>query len=227
MITIYESNYSNISDNSNKTNEIIRVDNNFIKKIFFNYDKVNMNKILFTNESVYSSSRAKGSKRLIDVIKKYYDRVDITITDGTANIGTDAINIASVYEKINAVEISSINYLALINNISVFDLKNKIISYNEDINIQIKKLEQDIIYIDAPWGGPKYKINDKIKLFLGNIEIVDFYLQNKDRANIFIFKVPNNYDFTNLYKKIKNKINKHSYKKGNIIKYYLLVIQKN
>ena len=98
---------------------------------------------------------------LIDVIKKYYDRVDITITDGTANIGTDAINIASVYEKINAVEISSVNYLALINNISVFDLKNKIISYNEDINILIDKLPDnfDLVYLDPPYNQHPYGSN--------------------------------------------------------------------
>ena len=40
------------------------------------------------------------------------------------------------------------------------------------------------------------------------------------------FKVPYNYDFPNLYSKVKEKINKHSYKKGNIIKYYLIVIKR-
>ena len=219
MITTYKCNYSDIKCN----NKIIKVDINFIKKIFFNIDKVDTEKILFTDESIYSSSRLKGSKRLIDVINKYYDNFDITITDGTANIGTDSINLATLYKKINAVELSPINYKALKNNISVFGLEKKILSYNQDINIQINDLEQNIIYIDAPWGGPEYKHSDKIKLYLGNVEIVDFYLKNRNKAETFIFKVPYN---SNLYNKIKDKINKHSYKKGSVIKYYLLVIKK-
>jgi len=220
MITTYKCNYSDIN------NKIIKVDIEFMKKIFFNIENIDTDKILFTDESIYSSSRVKGSKRLIDVINKYYDNFDITITDGTANIGTDAINLASIYKKINAVEISSVNYKALKNNISVFGLDHKIFSYNEDINIQINNLEQDIIYIDAPWGGPEYKHSENIKLYLGDVEIVDFYLKNKEKAETFIFKVPYNYDFTNLYNKITEKINKHSYKKGSVIKYYLIVIKK-
>ena len=63
-------------------------------------------------------------------------------------------------------------------------------------------------------------------MYLGNVEIVDFYLKNRNKAETFIFKVPYNYNFSNLYNKIKDKINKHSYKKGSVIKYYLLVIKK-
>ena len=222
MITTYKCNYSDIKCN----NKIIKVDINFIKKIFFNIDKVDTEKILFTDESIYSSSRLKGSKRLIDVINKYYDNFDITITDGTANIGTDSINLATLYKKINAVELSPINYKALKNNISVFGLEKKILSYNQDINIQINDLEQNIIYIDAPWGGPEYKHSDKIKLYLGNVEIVDFYLKNRNKAETFIFKVPYNYNFSNLYNKIKDNNNKNNYKKRSVIKYYLLVIKK-
>jgi predicted RNA methylase len=225
MITAYKCNYSDINCN-NSNNKIIKVENNFINRIFFNPDKINNNKIIFTNESIYSSSRLKGSKRLIDVINKYYDNSNITITDGTANIGTDTINLSTVYEKINAVEISKINFNALENNIKAFGLENKINYYNKDINNIIDKLKQDIIYIDAPWGGPEYKNSNNIKLYLGDVEIVDFYLKNKHKAETFIFKVPYNYDFKNLYKKVKRNIYKHSYKKGLVIKYYLLVIKK-
>lgn len=224
MIT-YKCNYSYDLD-FNDCNKIIKVDNNFIKKIFLNLDEIEINKILFTDESIYSSSRAKGSKRLIDIINKYHKNNDITITDGTSNIGTDAINMGNNYKKINAVEMSPINYEALKNNVSVFGLGDKIKTYNQDINIQINNLEQDIIYIDAPWGGPEYKHNEIINLYLGETEIVDFYLKHRNKAETFIFKVPYNYNFINLYSKISDVIYKHSFKKGTVIKYYLVVIKK-
>ena len=218
----------NYDDNDNK---IITVDLYFIKKIFLNYDLLsvdNKNNLLFTEDSIYSSSRLKGSKRLMDVINKYYpNNFDVRITDGTANIGTDSINLGTVFKNINAIEISKINYQALSNNINTFNLENRIKCYNSDINIKIKDLEQDIIYIDAPWGGKEYKNDTNISLYLGNVEITDFFLENKDKAETFIFKVPYNYNFTNLYDKVEGrKIYKHSYKKGSVIKYYLLVIRK-
>lgn len=224
MIT-YKCNYSYDLD-FNECNKIIKVDNNFIKKIFLDLENIDTNKILFTDESIYSSSRAKGSKRLIDIINKYYDSKDIIITDGTSNIGTDAINMAKYFRDVNAVELSPINFEALKNNVSVFNLENKIKIYNQDINVQIGNLSQHIIYIDAPWGGPEYKDSDVINLYLGETEIVDFYLKNRDKAETFIFKVPYNYNFVNLYSNISDTIYKHSYKKGCIIKYYLIVIKK-
>lgn len=224
MITSYKCNYSVI--NPLEKNNITSVDENFIKKIFITTENIDINKIMFTNESIYSSSRSKGSKRLIDVIKKYYDTDNVVITDGTANIGTDAINLSTVYKNINAVEISKINFKALSNNINLFKLEDRVKYYNADINKKIKDLTQDIIYIDAPWGGPEYKNNNNIDLFLGEVNIIDFYLENKMLADTFIFKVPYNYNFTLLYNKVKERIYKHSYKKGNVIKYYLLVIKK-
>ena len=221
-----------ISYNYDDSNKIIKVDFNFIKKIFLNYDFLTQdkkNKLIFTEDSIYSSSRLKGSKRLMDVINKYYpNNFKVRITDGTANIGTDSINLGTLYKNINSIEISKINYTALDNNIKVFDLENRIKCYNGDVNVKIKDLEQDIIYIDAPWGGKEYKNDSNISLFLGNVEITDFYLNNINKAETFIFKVPYNYNFNNLYSKINNsKIYKHSYKKGLIIKYYLLVIKKD
>ena len=37
--------------------------------------------------------------------------------------------------------------------------------YNGDTNILIKNIKQDVIYIDAPWGGPEYKQEEKMKLY--------------------------------------------------------------
>jgi len=207
-------------------NELVSVSESFARKIFFNWQNIEIDKIIFTKESIYSSSRSRGSKRLIEIIKNHIVDTDITITDATANIGTDTINLSSVFSKINAIEISELNYYALQNNIKLFNCDDKVTTYLGDSNLVIKKLKQDIIYVDAPWGGPEYKQTDNIKLYLGNVEIFDFYLENIDRATMFIFKVPINYDFDYLKNKVKNEIHKYTYKKGDIIKYYLLILLK-
>ena len=160
---------------------------------------------------------------LKNIISENLSNKDITITDGTANIGTDSIFLSNYFNKINSVKISNINYNALANNVSVFD-KTNINTILGDIIIVIENLIQDVIYIDAPWGGRDYKKNDKMKLFLGDLEILDFYKKFKDKAKVFIFKVPYNYDLEYLKTYINNKIIIYPFKKENKIKFFFLLI---
>lgn len=205
------------------SNNIIKISFTCAKSIFDNLSIEKYNKLLFTEESIYSSSKIEGSKLLKSIISENLSNKDITITDGTANIGTDSIFLSNYFNKINSVEISNINYNALANNISVFE-KTNINTILGDIIIVIENLVQDVIYIDAPWGGRDYKKNDKMKLFLGDLEILDFYKKFKSKAKVFIFKVPYNYDLDYLKTYINNKIIIYPFKKENKIKFFFLLI---
>ena len=205
------------------SNNIIKISFTCAKSIFDNLSIEKYNKLLFTEESIYSSSKIEGSKLLKSIISENLSNKDITITDGTANIGTDSIFLSNFFNKINSVEISNINYNALANNVSVFE-KTNINTILGDIIIVIKNLVQDVIYIDAPWGGRDYKKNDKMKLFLGDLEILDFYKKFRNKAKVFIFKVPYNYDLDYLKNYINNKIIIYPFKKENKIKFFFLLI---
>lgn len=205
------------------SNNIIKISFTCAKSIFDNLSIEKYNKLLFTEESIYSSSKIEGSKLLKSIISENLSNKDITITDGTANIGTDSIFLSNYFNKINSVEISNINYNALANNISVFE-KTNINTILGDIIIVIENLIQDVIYIDAPWGGRDYKKNDKMKLFLGDLEILDFYKKFRNKAKVFIFKVPYNYDLDYLKTYINNKIIIYPFKKENKIKFFFLLI---
>jgi len=210
----------------NEDNKIINVSYNFAKTIFNNINNDIYKKLNFTSDSVYSSSKIKGSLKLIDVIlKTTNNNLDITITDGTANIGTDSIHMANIFKHVNAIEYIKVNYDALKNNIEVLNEKKNMNSYNGDTNILIKDLEQDLIYIDAPWGGRNYKDHNKLKLYLGDIEILDFYLKNRDKSKYFVFKVPYNYDFDYFRGYIIDKVTIYPYKSDSRIKYFLIVIE--
>ena len=202
----------------------VSINYNFAKKIFNSLSYENYKKLLFTNDSLYSSSKAKGSQKLIDIIFNVCKTYDLIITDGTANIGTDSIHLANKFKNVNCVEINKDNFYALKNNISILNLKNNIKSFNDDICKLIENLEQDIIYIDAPWGGKGYKELTKLKLYLGNVEILDFFLQNKHRAKYFIFKIPFNYDFDYLKTYICCKTIIYPYITDNIVKFYFIII---
>ena len=208
-------------------NEVINVSYNFAKSIFNDINSDIYKNLNFTKDSIYSSSKISGSNKLIDVITKVTNNnFNIVITDGTANIGTDSIHMAKIFKNINAVELSKINFIALKNNVKILNNRENMNCYNGDINEVIGSLKQDLIYIDAPWGGRNYKNFNKLKLYLGKVEILDFYINNKERAKYFIFKIPFNYDFDYLRKYIIDKVTIFPFKKDSKIKYFLLVIER-
>ena len=62
----------------------------------------------------------------------------------------------------------------------------------------------------------------KLDLYLGNINISQFYLNNKDYAKLFIFKVPYNYNLE-IMKKV-SKVDIHKFMKNGKLSYLILVI---
>ena len=205
-----------------KNNRIVKIKRKQKRKIYANVKKSDLDKLIFTEESLYSVSKIKGSKFLINVIKQYFKDVKkLILTDATANVGSDSINLSYHLKKINAIEKDEVNYNALVNNINVLKIRN-IETFNSDSNEIISNLKQDIIYVDAPWGGRDYKTKKKLDLYLGDINISQFYLNNQDFAKLFIFKVPYNYDLDLLQKVAK--VNVHKFMKNGKLTYLLLVI---
>ncbi len=209
----------------NDKTKIVPPPSNLIK-IFPQYNNVDLNKITFTNESLYSVSKIKGALFTIDKIKEHYGSNKLTITDGTSNIGSDTIQFGIHFEKVNAIEYNKINYIALKKNVELYKLDN-ITVINGDINDKINNLTQDVIYIDAPWGGKKYNENQNVRLYLSKTEISNFVSKNieNNKAKLIVLKVPYNYDLNYFYKNV-NKKNVHIYPfiRKEIIKYYIIII---
>ena len=205
-----------------KNNKVVKIKRKQKRKIYSNIKKSDLDKLIFTEESLYSVSKIKGSNFLINVIKRYFNEIKkIILTDATANVGSDSINLSYYLKKVNAIELDDINYKALVNNINVLKVRN-IETFNSDSNKIISKLKQDIIYVDAPWGGRDYKTKKKLDLFLGDTNISTFYFNNQDFAKLFIFKVPYNYNLELMQKVAK--VNVHKFMKNGKLSYLILVI---
>lgn len=218
----------NKNDTKYKSNEqsnyIVDLTPNEKKEIFFNKDNIDYSKLMITKEGIYSSSKNTGSKFLVNLLKKYFKRTNITITDCTSNIGSDSIALGLNFSNVNAIELNSINYQVLENNINIYKLDN-VKTYHGDSTIILNQLNQDVIYVDAPWGGPDYKKHTNLSLYLGTQELSDLYNNFKSKTKLFLFKVPINYDFNNLIRKtLVDKYYIHSYRSKNKIKFYLIFI---
>jgi len=100
--------------------------------------------------------------------------------------------------------------------------------YNEDCtNILYTIDNQQVIFIDPPWGGRSYKDLDNLKLKINNqpIELLcnDLIDKNKTKSVplLVVFKLPKNYDLNYFYRYINsNKIYIHRLKKMIIIVVY-------
>ena len=49
--------------------------------------------------------------------------------------------------------------------------KRKVETFNLDYVEHFTKVKQDIIYIDAPWGGKEYKYHKRLALSLSNVDL--------------------------------------------------------
>jgi predicted RNA methylase len=164
----------------------------FPKKIGVDYSKLQM-----TPEGEYSITKRKDGDVLIRHMKSVIKGMkQKTIADLTGNVGGDTILFALNFKKVYSYEIDSENFDALQNNVEVFELPN--VELQKGDSTKLYDGNTDVLYIDAPWGGPEYKEKKDMDLFLGS-ERIDLYVQKimkkeKYPSHVFL-KLPANYNF--------------------------------
>ena len=182
---------------SKDKNKIENVKNEFKFYYFPDVGDVDRRQIQLTTEGIYSVSDNAGSAKLVYLIEKYFKSNDLIITDATGNNGSDTIALGLKFSHINSIELDPINYSVLENNVKqVYKLSN-VDLFNGDSLTLIPKLKQDVIYIDAPWGGSDYKKNSRLELYMSNKSMGEIFNELKSNAKLFIYKLTKNYDFTN------------------------------
>ena len=146
---------------------------------------------------------------------------EITITDATAGIGGNTCSFAQFFLRVNSVEIDRYVFSMLSHNINYCAYMN-VALYNGDYTKIFGFIKQDVIFIDPPWGGRKYKKHDSLTLKLSDMDIEELCLMLMHCAIIVAIKLPLNYDFTKMYEKLhKNNIKVSIYR---LNKMYVVVL---
>ena len=152
---------------------------------------------MYTDVSLYSSADVSHSLKTAELISKYYDISNKTLTEASACIGGNSWSFADKVKNINLVEIDKNNFKALKHNMGVVfnkDLENNTLEYKPGKNmsffndnyIKIKdKIAGDIIFYDPPWGGVDYKNEPQV----GYSYEGKFY-NLEDMSNKSFYKVP-------------------------------------
>ena len=168
-------------------------------------------KILLDDVSKYSITLPDKAQTISEVTKKNYQLVfpdddlsNITITDAMACVGGNTLSFSNFFNKVIANEINTTRYQYLIHNMKEYNREN-IVFYNDNYLNLMNKLEQNIVFIDPPWGGPIYKSQYKMEIVLQdeaeketNIhEMVNILFENNSGTKMIIFKLPINHNIEN------------------------------
>ena len=163
-------------------------------------------KLQMAPNSSYSITKPKDAQQISNFIKKYINKKDLVIMDGTANVGGDVINFGLNGDvgKVIAVEYNKETFEKLVNNVGVYGLEKKVVTINGDtvklVERCMGKMHLDILFLDAPWGGPRYKRERFLDLEMGGKRVFELVRKVADCGNVdnVVLKVPYNYNLYNL-----------------------------
>lgn len=180
---------------------------------------INESKLQMTKEGFYSMTSPKDAQHISNIIKYTMQTDNIVITDATANNGGNTINFATNFKKVNSVEIDEFTYNVLKNNVKIFKLEDNVEFHCEDYTKIMKKLKQDVIFFDPPWGGSNYKRKKSLKLYLSGINLEKIVNDLKNHAKMIVLKVPYNFDLISFTKNytFANSYQLYKFNKYNVI----------
>lgn len=157
-----------------------------------------------TLESLYSVTPHHQAMEVASIIHDWMkgrDMTDMSITDGTANVGGDTMALMSLFHRVRSIEYDKATYLFLKHNLETFVRINR---HEKEIDARhgditdpkiIDSLGTSALFLDPPWGGPEYKGKDQVHLILGGedfSQVVDRALRNNPSTVCVWIKAPLN-----------------------------------
>lgn len=186
----------------------VRIDVSDAKKYFpentNNDNTVDFKKFRFTDVSLYSTTPPNQAIYTTNLLLYFYKLDELknkTITDGNSCIGGNTWSFASIAKHVNAVEISELHSTILKNNLDVLECDNVTV-YNKNYVEIYDTLDQDILFLDPPWGGVDYRNNtvDLEYAYKGKKYLLsDLLMHLAYLCEIIILKLPTNANFTKLF----------------------------
>jgi 16S rRNA G966 N2-methylase RsmD len=161
-------------------------------------------------EGSYSLSHKNDADKLSILMKDKYG--DIKIMDATSGIGGNSISFGMNFTNVISIELNSNRCDLLKENLEKYKVNNIVINGNF---LDFLNMDYDLIFIDPPWGGPKYKLEKSIRLSINNKNLKEITKLLKDKGKTIVWKLPFNYDLNDF-----NNLNYEIHK----IKNYLIII---
>jgi hypothetical protein len=179
-------------------------------------DSVIMSQLQMSKVSLYSTTPWKEANFISRTIINFYGDKNILtpiygkepiITDATANVGGNTISFyLNGIKQVNAVEIDEQTCKMLKNNLTSYHLPTQTVHCQDYVDLY-RQLQQDVVFLDPPWGGHNYLRNPSLDLYLGDKNIIDicYDLINEKYASLLVLKVPINFNLQQLIVRLPTK----------------------
>lgn len=131
-----------------------------------------------------------------------------TVTDATSCIGGNTVAFAKQFAAVRAVEIDPTRFEMLRHNAKLLLDKPtlaKVSFHLADYTDTYARHTQDIVFIDPPWGGKRYKQQAQVELFLGDTPLSTVVDQLRTRCAHVVIKVPVNFNVKALVRVLRTK----------------------
>ena len=169
-------------------------------EVFPLQEGVDYTKLKLTQEGEYSVTRRRDADRILAIISKTVGGLKTkTVTDATGCNGGDTIQFALKSRYVNSIELNEENFRVLQNNVEVYGLENVTLHHGDCT--KVFNWKTDILFVDPPWGGPNYKENETLELYLSEKRLDEWLeeiLLRKIRPPHIFLKLPHNYNFNRL-----------------------------
>lgn len=143
------------------------------------------------------------------------------ITDGTACVGGNTYSFAKTFREVNAVELDPKRHSYLQKNMAVLGLKN-VRCIHGDAYEECRKQHQNMIFLDPPWGGPDYKQQSNLQLYLSNRELSEICCDLSLYCEYIALKVPVNFSTEAFETNVRGVLERVHYN-TNLRKMYLMI----
>lgn len=188
---IYNFNKNNNKNNKNNNKN----NNNKNNKNNNNLNFIDPSKFKITKEGEYSVTFPVEANIISNIISSFFGN-NITILDGTSNVGGNVISFSRYFEKVIGIELDKDNFNALKDNIKLYDIKNVELINGNTLDY-LRSTKYDLLFLDPPWGGTNYKRHSVLDLKLGHLYMGDIISQMKQLGKKgIVFKLPKNFRIT-------------------------------
>lgn len=173
------------------------------KKLFPDEKNVEKDLLQVSHEALYSVTKPDKAKKIQKIITKHLNDIhktpqDCVITDATACVGGDTLSFATYFKTVQSVELNPSHHKMLENNVRVYNRKNVNIFLGDYVK-WMPMLQQDVVFIDPPWGGPMYKKRSNVKLELSNTPLCKIVSFLHNKTSMLVVKTPINFNIHSLF----------------------------
>lgn len=149
-------------------------------------------------EAVYSITRPGPAARIQELLAMYLRMHGktpntSTVTDATACVGGDTIHFAKAFRTVNAIECNATHHAMLLHNLGVYGRQNVRVHLGDALRV-LPTLQQDLVFMDPPWGGRDYARKSRISLALSGVPLATVVRRMLHHTPLVALKLPRNAD---------------------------------